>query len=203
MCFILVDFITIRYNYKRVIFRIDLRFISVIPVACEESIGNICSCHFSQEWETNISNCSSSSPQYLPPSILPYANWLVISNSDITQLCDAPEYLNRVWYLSLQQNKISNICDGFIKAIHKSKKIKWLNLAKNSLTAISLQLKSLNNMEKIWLGSNKLHCDCSMTWMISWLNNFTTSAGDHIIVDYKSIKCYSGLMKGVPIYKLS
>ena len=118
-------------------------------------------------------------------------------------MCDAPEYLNRVWYLSLPQNKVSSICDRFIKTIHKSQKLKWLNLAGNSLTTISLQLKSLDNLEKIWLGGNKFHCDCSMTWMITWLTNFTTPTGDHIIVDYKHINCYSGMMKGTPVYKLN
>ena len=41
-----------------------------------------------------------------------------------------------------------------------------------------------------------------MTWMVGWLNNFTTTSGDHVIVDYKDIFCHSGLSIGEPIYKL-
>ena len=172
-------------------------------MVCEAPFGNLCFCHFSQEWEANIHNCSSSTSKHLPPSIPLSANWLVIRDREIANLCDAPEYLNRIRYLSLPQNKVSNICDGFITAIHNSQKLKWLNLGGNSLTSINSQIKSLDNLEKIWLGDNKFHCDCSMTWMITWLNNFTTPTGDYTIVDYENIKCYSGMMKGTPVYKLN
>ena len=42
-----------------------------------------------------------------------------------------------------------------------------------------------------------------MTWMIGWLNNFTTPKGKRIIVDYKDIYCQSGMMKDLPIYILN
>ena len=52
------------------------------------------------------------------------------------------------------------------------------------------------------MSENPYHCDCEMTWMVGWLNNFTTITGDHVIVDYKRLKCHSGLMPGKPIYQL-
>ena len=41
-----------------------------------------------------------------------------------------------------------------------------------------------------------------MTWVIDWLNNFTTSSGEHVIAGYENIKCHSGMMVGVPIAQL-
>ena len=38
--------------------------------------------------------------------------------------------------------------------------------------------------------------------MTEWLNHLTISTGDHVIVDYKDLKCQSGKMKEKPIYKL-
>ena len=57
-------------------------------------------------------------------------------------------------------------------------------------------------MQKIWLAENPFHCQCSMTWMIGWLNNFTTTTGEHVIVDFQHVTCHSGLNIGEPVYKL-
>ena len=56
----------------------------------------------------------------------------------------------------------------------------------------------LTNLEKIWLSGNPLRCDCQMTWMIGWL-----SKSKDIIDDYQDIKCYSGMLEGLPIYVLN
>ena len=42
-----------------------------------------------------------------------------------------------------------------------------------------------------------------MTWMIGWLNNFTTSAGEHVVQDYQDLRCHSGAAMEMPIYKLN
>ena len=64
-------------------------------------------------------------------------------------------------------------------------------------------LVNLTHLKKIYLGGNPFHCDCSMTWTIEWLNKFTDLMGDHIISDYKNVKCHDGLVAGKPIYTLN
>ena len=42
-----------------------------------------------------------------------------------------------------------------------------------------------------------------MTWMIEWLNGFSTYLNGPIIADYNEMICHSGMMKGQPIYQLN
>ena len=97
---------------------------------------------------------------------------------------------------------ISTIPEEFITDLAKSKTLQWLNLANNNLASIPIKFKELNNLGKIWLAGNPFHCDCEMTWMTGFVNNFTSSFGKHIIVDFREMICHSGKMKGKPIYKL-
>ena len=62
---------------------------------------------------------------------------------------------------------------------------------------------NLIHLEKLWLSENPYHYDCSMTWMAKWLNDFKTSAGEYVIMDYQNVTCYSGMMIGKPIHKLN
>ena len=74
----------------------------------------------------------------------------------------------------------------------------------NKLSHLPKSVAKFKFIHEIWLGQNPFHCDCSMTWMIAWINNFTLSPSkQHIIIDYKNVKCYTGMMIGLPIYKLS
>ena len=58
-------------------------------------------------------------------------------------------------------------------------------------------------VNQIWLSDNPYYCNCEMIWMKEWLNNLTTSSGNHVIIDYKTLRCHSGMMKGKSIYKLT
>ena len=69
--------------------------------------------------------------------------------------------------------------------------MKWLDLSHNRLKNSPRDVQHLTNLEKIWLSGNVFHCDCEMTWMIRWLNNFTTPSRQYIIVDYQEMKCHS------------
>ena len=174
----------------------------VIPVPSIDHEGGICSCYYSQEWTANIYNCSSLSLEEVPISLPPPVNWMIISSNVISQLCSTPKYLHRIWHLDVSLNEITDICGDFIEAIHNNRSIKWLNLAGNQITKLNEQIKSLDHLEKIWLAGNPFHCDCSMTWMIQWLNNFTRPSGEHVIVDYHNVRCAGNSMKGELIYKL-
>ena len=98
---------------------------------------------------------------------------------------------------------LSSIKDSLFSNLQQYRSIIWLNLAGNKFTKLPLKIQNLNYLKKIWLSDNLFHCDCSMLWMIGWLNNFTTSTGKHVIVDYQDVRCYSGTTVGTPIYKLN
>ena len=90
----------------------------------------------------------------------------------------------------------------FINITTVSSQFHKLDFARNRLTGIPSKIQELHYLEKIWLSGNPFHCDCSILWMIGWLNNFTTSIGKHIVVDYQDLRCHSGTAVGTPIYKL-
>ena len=98
---------------------------------------------------------------------------------------------------------LSSINDSFLVNLQIKKSITWLNLARNRLTGIPSKIQELHYLQKIWLSGNPFHCDCSIIWMIGWLNNFTTSTGKHIVVDYHDVRCHSETLIGTPIYKLN
>ena len=112
------------------------------------------------------------------------------------------QYFGQIWFLSLANNHIADICDSFLEEINKSENIRWLNLKSNNLARIPRKIEELKFLDKLWLSENPFRCDCEMTWMIGWVNNFTSS-GDRIIADYKGLKCHSGLTIGQPIYQLN
>ena len=111
-------------------------------------------------------------------------------------------YLNNIVYLNISTNHIESITDDFIDTVNKNQTLRWLNLANNYLTSIPSKMQNLTFLQGIWLSGNLFDCHCSMTWMVGWLNNFTTRTGEHIIIDYKDVLCHSGLNIGDPIYKL-
>ena len=100
-------------------------------------------------------------------------------------------------------NNIKLISDTFIDTVKKGGSIKWLDLSENNLARIPSTIQELTFLEKVWLDGNPFHCDCEMTWMIGWLNNFTGPDGEHKIVNYDRLVCHQGIMKGMPIYLLT
>ena len=122
----------------------------------------------------------------------------LVEDNSIPNLRKPFNYLNVTTYLNLKNNLVSSLANSFITALNQSEKLAWLN----KLTSLLQNIQMLRNMEQIWLSDNPFYCDCEMTWMTGWLNNFTTSSGRHVIVDYQELKCHSGMMLGQPIYIL-
>ena len=82
--------------------------------------------------------------------------------------------------------------------------LKWLDLSDNKLKRLPPEVQELTSLEKIWLHGNPIHRDCDMTWMIDWINKFTTGIyRKHVVRDYAQLKCHSGKMRGKPIYQLN
>ena len=160
-----------------------------------------CYCHYNLEDRVNVYNCSSSTTDVLPSSVPNYTDWVWLEKNRIKHLA-SEEYLATIKFLNMKQNIVSTISDSFVTKVIQSKNMKWLNLAQNKLTKVPKKMQELKHLERIWLSSNPFHCDCSMTWMIGWLNNFTTQLREHTVVDYQDVKCHSGKMKGFPIFVL-
>ena len=120
-----------------------------------------------------------------------YSNKLVIHDTNITKLCGSFPYLETFHCLDLRNNNISVICKSFTEQFYYS------GTPSNKINTNNVHL------QEIFFSGNPYHCDCDMTWMIPWLNNFTTPSKEHVIVDYRDLKCQSGMMKGKPIYTLN
>ena len=131
-----------------------------------------CYCHYNLENRANVFTCSSMVTNTLPSSVPAYTNCVLLDNNKINNISPAG-YLDAVTFLSLQNNTISNIPDSFIRTFNNNN-MKWIKLADTKLTTVPKQMQNLTNLNKIWLSGNPFHCDCEMTWMIGWLNNFTT-----------------------------
>ena len=132
-------------------------------------------------------------PNDWPSHINPLTNWLFVTHSYIPSLCPPTNNFTGLSLLDLSNNKISEVCEEFLQEIGKLRNISELNLSHNEFTSIPKVLANLTHLKKIYLGGNPFHCNCSMTWTIEWLNKFTNLMGDHIIVDYKNVKCHDGL----------
>ena len=150
----------------------------------------------------NIYNCSTATHLPLPANVPKNTDWLIVQNHNIIQLCNWLPYLNYLYFLNVNKNNIQTICESFTANLHLSK-VKWLDLSDNRLTKLPKTMQSLTSLQKLWMSGNPLHCDCSMTWMIKWLHNFTSSTGEHVVLDYQNVTCRSGKMIGKPIHLLN
>ena len=121
-------------------------------------------------------NFSSVAYKALPSAIPSYTEMISFENNAMEHISKSAEYFSNIKYLDLRNNRIAFLPKFF---------------------------KQLTNLERLWLSGNKFHCDCSMTWMIDWLNNYTITFREHIAIDYKDVKCYSGKQKGHSIYLLN
>ncbi len=103
----------------------------------------------------------------------------------------------------LTGNNIKQITDEDVKKLNQLKDVKELDLRHNRISDISKQMQQLENVEHIWLGENPFHCDCRMTWMITWLNGHKNSSGKSIVMDFQNVKCNNGRFSGLPIHLIS
>ncbi len=100
-------------------------------------------------------------------------------------------------------SQVREISGEFIAKVNSMNTITSINLSGNQIERIAKDASNLKHVSEMWLASNAILCDCGMTWMIPWLNNFTTPAGTNIIKDYKQVKCTSGRFKGIPVHVLT
>ena len=177
--------------------------LSDVPLPCHFNILPVCMCYYNETLFSNIYNCSQTSQIALPSMVLDYTDRVLLQNNYIDSVSGYFQYIDKIEFLNLEHNKLSSLPDTFVAQINNSKTFKSLNLANNNLITLPRTVKTLVNLKQLWLADNPFHCDCSMILMIGWLNNFTTSTGKHIIMDYLEVKCKTGKMAGYPIYLLN
>ena len=175
--------------------------IPVVPVECTSS-GYACDCFYDLENRANVFKCESPALTTLPQTVPKFTNWLMMKNNGIKVLNVSYPYFKTIDYLNLRGGMIKQISDLLIRQLNKTLNIPMIDLAENKLMSIPTTMRELGNLKNIWLGNNPFVCNCEMTWMIRWLNDFQTDLGEHVVVDYKDIKCHSGTMLGEPIHKL-
>ncbi len=145
-----------------------------MPLEC-----GTCSCFFDVNSNSNIFNCSSVKLKTLP-QVPELTNILILTGGGFTEMPDK-----------------------FIKEMNNIRTLRSLNFTNNNITRISRKIQNISHVAEIWLAGNPFVCDCSMTWMIPWLNSLTKSNKTKIVRDYKELECGSGRFKGVHIYFLT
>ena len=127
-----------------------------------------------------------------------------MDNTSITSLCDSSEFWKNISVLSFSGSRMNQLCDAFVNTLVSSRKIKLLDIKNSQLSHISKTFEDFKFIQEIWLSGNPFHCDCEMIWMMQWLNNSSKSASQqHVVMDYKEMKCHTGMMTGKLIYQLN
>ena len=172
-------------------------------VSCETGHGQSCLCFYNVITRTNVQNCSSLNLHNIPSSVPKFTDWLILENNNVRHLDSFHTNLGTTSFLNLRRNKISSITTSFFMTLSEIKSLKWLDLSDNKLKHLPPKIQEVTTLEKVWLHSNPLHCDCDMTWMIGWINKFIVITRERIVVDHAQVKCHSGKMRGQPIFKLN
>ena len=157
---------------------LTLHFIAVTPVPCL----NNCSCYHRQDLGVNVYNCSHGSRF---PTIVPdNTNWLLCSNSGITNLHDISNVEN-ITKVNISNNNIQTIPEGIFSAFNN---LTTLDISNNNFTSLSKELQHLDKLRAVYIAGNPIVCNCDMLWLISWMNSFLPNR-TWIVPDYAEVKC--------------
>ncbi len=103
----------------------------------------------------------------------------------------------------LSHTDLEEITEELVQQMKNLSTLKFVDFRNSSIKKIDKSLQHLNSLEEFWLGGNPFHCDCSMKWMISWLNTFKNNSKFSIVEDIDEIKCGNIKFQGLPIHLLS
>lgn len=147
-----------------------LSVVALSPVPCGD-----CVCFFDHDKNENIFNCSQSTLVSLP---------------------DIPKHTDTFIFTG---SNISTVSRKFIEQLSFHKSLETIDLRQNKIRQIEYSKQiNMSNIKELFLSGNPFHCDCEITWMIPWLNNFS-----NIVKDYKQVKCGKGRFKGIPVHVLT
>ncbi len=156
----------------------NLNTFSVFPQNCESS----CSCYYHDQYMANVYNCSKNSSVVSTSNDLPESgpidtNWMCMKKAGLLSLLSVPYYLNKLRYLDVSYNFISNISNVFIEDMKRTS-IKWLDLSHNQLTSVSKQFMDISTLRGIFLEENPLQCNCELVHICHWMSTISIIPGD-------------------------
>ncbi len=161
---------------RKILCATDYWFICCFPVTAHNCPP--CFCHFDVKSKRNIFNCT---------------------NITVSRMPQIPQLTHTVFVSKSQLQELS--IDDIIQINESS--AKSLDLTSNRIKKISSDIQHLDKLDSIWLAGNLFHCDCSMTWMITWLNTRRNSSTENLVRDFQDIICRNSKFDGLPIYLLS
>ncbi len=118
-------------------------------------------------------------------------------------MTEVPKIPNLTTSFVLTGSKVSVIGDTFVSNARNVSTLRSINLTNNAIKIISQKIQNMDGVQEIWLSGNPFVCDCSMTWMIPWLNRRNKHSDHNIVSDYRALICSNGKLKGVPILFLN
>ena len=147
-----------------------------------------CTCYYSPDFKTNITDCQYKNLTYLPKNVLPYTEQLLMSGNNIGNINRVEKYMQNIIYLDLNKSRVSSVSDDAM--ILMLQNLKTLNLANNILEILPRSITKAKNDTKLWISNNSYDCNCDMMWMRDWLVKVTN------VVDKEQVVCRSGKMIG-------
>ncbi len=154
---------------------------------CTENLDNCptnCACYKDiQKMDRVTVDCTGVYMTKLPTTVPDGTEVLLISESNLTTLCEPHKYLSNLTEIDVSGNGITEICDKFLTTLNNTK-LNILNLRYNYLLSLPKGIQNLNN-SMIFLTGNKFECDCENTWLKYWL----LSSRPTLIPDTKSLLC--------------
>ncbi|CAK1542767.1 unnamed protein product [Leptosia nina] len=106
----------------------------------------------------------------LPPTLFQYntnLKTIYLEHTEITEIQNTNfKGLNKLEELYIRYNPYLREIESYV--FQDTPSLKRLDISNNSLTFLPLTLKTLDQLEELWIGGNPWACDCRMAWFVSW-----------------------------------
>ncbi len=113
---------------------------------------------------------------------------------------EIPKFTNT---LIITQTSITEVDKKFVDHCRQNKYLQTIDLRNNMIRTVSPNLQKLKAVSTFYLSGNPYVCDCTMTWMVTWLQRQNNSTNGSLIRDHRRVTCENGKFKGIPITFLS
>ena len=142
-----------------------------------------------------MADCSNSNLKYLPASLPPTTNWLIVSTNSIRFL-DAKIFLGQkhLTKTNARSNKITNLTDNFLAS---AKGLTSLDISYNNINSLPKSLTQLTTLQKIWMAGNELKCQCDNIFIGDWIVN-----NSNIVKDHDKVQCQMPDETWIPVIEM-
>ena len=146
-----------------------------------------------------MADCSNSDLINLPSLLPEDTDWLILSGNNLISLNmsskQSVKLLQYLIKLDLHSNKIRNV--SFFDVFTENNNLQYLDISKNDLTSMPLNVKNLSSLQTLKITGNKFECSCDNIWMKDWFLNETD-----LIEDYENVLCQMTSEEWIPIIKM-